>query len=264
VPGGEFLVMATDPDRRRSFDTATAVVEGAADGLADGIGEHGLDRSIPDLVRGNAPIAQRGIRSERLRATLDKADQKVSQAIDSSRTKARAIAESARRARRAPANVWTDLKDAGQAYVGGMAASLGAYAIAGFVGVIALILLTVGAVQGLNNLWGDPWGTFAVALLYGIIALAFVASAKNRAKAGKQRARLRMVQARLEMQRVADPVRQAFGSGAPTSTFGQLKDSTKLAPATASPTSTPQSNPPAPPLASDTSSSIETFPGREP
>lgn len=222
--------MATDPATRRGIDTATAVVEGAADGLADGIDEHDLDQSLPGLARQTAPIAQRGVRSERLRATLEKADEKVSHAIDSTRSKARAVAESARRARKAPANVLDDAKEATKAYVGGLTASFVSYLVAGVIGAIAFVVLTIGFVQGLNEVWGRPWGAFTVAVVYGILAFVFVSAAKGKAAAGKRHAKLKLAQARLEVRRVVEPVRDAFRRDpAAASTFGKLDDKTKLA-----------------------------------
>lgn len=251
--------MATDPPARRRIDTAAAVVEGAADGLADGIQEHGLDRSAPELARQAAPIAQRGARSERLRATLDKADEKVSRAIDATRTKARAVAGSARRARKAPAQVWDDLKDGGKAYAGGLAASAAAYAAAGLVAAIAIVLLTVGFVQGLNGAWGEPWGTFFVAAAYGAVAFGLVLAARGKAAKGRRTAKLRLAQARLELQRVADPVREAFRrEPAPTTAFGSLDDRTTVLVKPSGPT---------PPSALSTAISplsSEDLPGREP
>lgn len=247
--------MATDPAPRRGIDTATAVVEGAADGLADGIDEHHLDQSLPDLARQTAPIAQRGVRSERLRATLEKADEKVSHAIDSTRAKARAVAESARRARKAPANVIDDVKVATKAYLGGLTASIVSYAVAGVIGAIAFVVLTVGLVQGLNELWGKPWGALAVGVAYGIVALIFASVAKGKAAAGRRHAKLKITQARLEVQRVVEPVRDAFRrEPAPTSTFGQLDDKTKLAAGSAS------MQPLAAPSDPSTFPSDETFP----
>src|SRR5687767_15052408 len=117
----------------RGIEATSAVVEGAADGLADGIERERLQDSMPALVHDTTPVVARNLppRSERLRARLERADEKVSHAIASTRDKARAVAETARRARRAPPHLIDDVRDAAKAYVGGLTASIALYAVAG-------------------------------------------------------------------------------------------------------------------------------------
>lgn len=196
--------------RPRPVETASAAVEGAADGLADGIEREGLGDSLPRVAGQAAPIAQRGARSERLRARLDKADEKVSRAVEATRVRARAVAESARRARRAPPHVLAGVKDAAKAYAGGLAASAGFYAAAGAVALAAAIVLTVALIQGLNGLWGKPWGTFAVGAAYGLVAFGLLGAARGKAGRGRIEAKARLEDARQELRGVAEPVREAF------------------------------------------------------
>lgn len=195
------------------IDQATAAVEGAADGLADGIERHGLREHAGHLAQTAAPIAQRGSRSERLRATLERADEKVTRAVDKTRLKARALAESARRARHAPRHVQEHLQRAGKAYAGGLAAGLVRYAAAAFVGLIALVVFTVALVQGLNEAWGKPWGTFTVAGAYAIAALVLAVSGQGRAAAGKAQAKVHLADARQELRDVAEPLRTRWSDG---------------------------------------------------
>lgn len=192
------------------MERATAAVEGAGDGLADGIEREDLRGKAAHLAQTASPIAQRGVRSERLRARLEQVDDKVSSAIDATRTKARAVAESARRARHAPGQALERVQHAAKAYAGGLAASIGFYAAAGLVGAITLVLLTVGFVQGLTELWGRPWGALAVALAYGIVALALATAAKGRAARGRSEARRDLEVAKAEVRQVAEPIRDAF------------------------------------------------------
>src|SRR5688500_2729646 len=133
-----------------------AVIEGAADGLADG-----LEREdIQGEVHGAISQVERTLddhpspRSERLRARLERLDDKVETLIDKTKVRARAVAETARRAKNAPPKVADDLKVAARSWSRGFAQNVGFVAAAGFVGLVALVVLTVGMVQGLNDAWG--------------------------------------------------------------------------------------------------------------
>ena len=205
--------MATDAPRR-GLDTASAVVEGAADGLADGIEREHLGDSLPHLAGETASIAQRNSRSQRLRARLERADEKVDAFLDRTKGKARALAESARRVRRAPPQVANEARLAGKAWASGLAAGLALRVAAGVVLAVAFTVFTVGLVQALNGLWGAPWGTFAVAALYTFVGFAVLGAAKGKADAGRRAARVHLERARAEVRRVAQPLRDAFaGAG---------------------------------------------------
>jgi hypothetical protein len=205
--------MPADPASSDSLPTRTsAVVEGAADGLADGLEREAIGDDVhAAMQRSSQAVRSHGSpRSERLRARLEQVDSKVDDVIDKTRLRARAVAESARRARDAPPAIANDLKAAGRSWLGGLAASVGFSAAAGVVGAIALGVLTVGLVQGLNALVGAPLGTFIVAVAYGLVALALFSAGKARAKRGREEARGQLAAARHEIRRVAKPVRRAF------------------------------------------------------
>lgn len=221
--------MATDPSDPLHPSTSSeplaarsaTLVEGAADGLADGLERDRIAGEL-DAVHGAIGRTGQGIRparsprADRLRARLEQIDEKVDGVVDKTRIRARAVAESARRARDAPPAIAADLKCAAKAWTGGMAASLGLKAAAGVVAAVAFVVLTVGLVQGLNAWVGAPWGTFLVALGHGLVAMLLFASAKGRAKAGNAEARRQLLHARHEIRRVGRPVRNAFrGAEAP-------------------------------------------------
>ncbi|HUR25934.1 MAG TPA: hypothetical protein VM327_07990 [Candidatus Thermoplasmatota archaeon] len=211
--------MPSDPSPPDSFDSlptrSAAVVEGAADGLADGLERDAVAGEL-DAVHGALGRAGQGIRpsrsprADRLRARLERIDERVDDVVDKTRVRARAVAESARRARHAPATVSADLRGAAKSWASGLAISVGLQAAAGVVAAVAFVVLTVGFVQALNALVGAPWGTFLVALLYGILAFALFSGAKARAKRGREEARRRLLHAGHEIRRVARPVRNAF------------------------------------------------------
>jgi hypothetical protein len=78
---------------------------------------------------------------------------------------------------------------------------------------IALVVLTIALVVGLNALIGDPAGTFVVALLYVVIAgigIAVGRAMKTRAALEREE---RIANAREEVRHVVRPVRDAFGRG---------------------------------------------------
>lgn len=213
---------------------AAAVIEGTADGIADGLerdqvaGEldavHGV---IGRTGQGQRP--SRSPRADRLRARLEQIDEKVDGVVDKTRVRARAVAETARRARTAPAAISADLKHAAKAWTGGMAASIGLRVAAGVVGAVAFVVLTVGLVQGLNAILGAPWGTFVVALGYGLVAMVLASAAKGRAKRGRAEAREQLLAARHELRRVARPIRNAFrGNVEPAAPETPVVETTRL------------------------------------
>ena len=211
--------MATDPFAPPAASDplpvrAAAIVEGAADGIADGLERDQVADEL-DAVHGAIRTGQgarptRSPRADRLRARLEQIDERVDAVVDKTRLRARAVAESARRARGAPPTIAADLKRAAKAWTGGLAASLGLRAAAGVVAAVAFVVLTVGLVQGLNALVGAPWGTFLVALAYFLGAMILMGAARGRAKAGNAEAVRQLQHARHEVRRVARPVRNAF------------------------------------------------------
>jgi hypothetical protein len=213
---------------------SAALIEGAADGLADGLERDAVADEL-DSVHGaigrvgQGPRPSRSPRADRLRARLEQIDERVDEVVDKTRVRARAVAESARRARAAPAAISTELKGAAKAWAGGMAASIGLQVAAGIVGAVAFVVLTVGLVQALNAVVGAPWGTFLVALLYGFVAMALFSGAKARAKRGRTEARDRLLAARHEVRRVARPIRNAFrGEVDPPTPEAPVRETTRL------------------------------------
>jgi hypothetical protein len=127
--------------------------------------------------------------------------------------KAGAVAETGRRARVAPGIVANELSEWFAAWKRGLVMSIVGVLVMAVFATIALVVLTIALVVGLNELVGDPAGTFLVALLYlviGAIGFAVGRSMKNRAAQEREE---RMMNAREEVRHVARPVRDAFGRG---------------------------------------------------
>jgi hypothetical protein len=214
-----------------------AAVEGAADGLDEGIERH---EAGPALRRMSEQVGKAAVavtpdstdpktgssRRERLRAKMDRVDEKVTEVVDGTRVKARAVAETVRRGKDAPPKVAEDVKEAAKAYATGMVAGLGLYIAAGVLALAAAVVLTVACVQGLNRAWGAPWGTFTVAAVYAVLTAFCYFMAKGRAEAGREEAKGHLSEARDEIRHVTLPVRQAFGSRG-QQTFSQRRTSTE-------------------------------------
>lgn len=207
--------MAASPSQSHPSDAwskPSAAIEGAADGLADG-----LEREHPEIPFQEA-LHRAGVtfkaspspRSQRLRARLDRIETKVGDTVDKTRVRARAVAETARRAREAPPTLVEELTGALKSWTSGIVKGIGLKAAAGAVGIIALVVLTVGLVQGLNLWLGTPWGTFVVALGYIALALILFTSGKGKAAAGKKQAKVQLAAAKEEVRHVTRPVRHAF------------------------------------------------------
>jgi hypothetical protein len=189
-----------------------AVIEGAADGLADGLEREQPERGVQETLHraGQRFEASPSPRSQRLRARLDRVEDKVEEVVDKTRVRARAVAETARRAREAPPTLAEELTGALRSWTSGIAKSIGMAVAAGVVAVAALVVFTVGLVQGFNDVLGAPGGTFLVAVLYGIVALVLFGSGKGKAAEGRQEAKAQLIAAKEEVRHVTRPVRRAF------------------------------------------------------
>jgi hypothetical protein len=208
----------------------SAYLEGAADGLADG-----LEREEPEtplqqtLHRASETFASHpSPRSERLRAKLDQVEDKVSEAVDKTRVRARAVAETARRAREAPPTLAEELTGALRSWTSGLAKGLGLKVAGGVIAAIAFTVLTVGLVQWLNLRLGYPRGAFVVAVAYGLLAAIAFAAGKGKAAKGKMEAKAQLIAAREEIRHVTRPVRRAFRGDDDLAVRSGLKDTVEL------------------------------------
>lgn len=127
--------------------------------------------------------------------------------------RAEAVAETGRRARSAPGIIAHEFSEAFASWRRALVTSIAMMLTITIFSAIALIVLTIALVVGLNELIGDPAGTFVVALLYVVIGgIAWAVARSMRMKAALEREE-RMENVREEMRHVVRPVRDAFGRG---------------------------------------------------
>lgn len=132
---------------------------------------------------------------------------------EETKARAHAVAETSRRATRAPGRIRAELKAGIRAWWKGLVTAIALTAVMAVIGIVAFIVLTIALVVGLNELVGDPAGTFIVALLYVVLAgIALLVARSARTRAGEETAR-RIENSREEVRHVAAPVRNAFGRG---------------------------------------------------
>ncbi|HET6403718.1 MAG TPA: phage holin family protein [Candidatus Thermoplasmatota archaeon] len=189
--------------------TATGVRDGVTGKVSD------LGHAVSDKVHGAA---------DAVRHTAHDAKQGVHDAVESAKyaahrakaevkVRADAVAESGRRAKLAPGHIAQELSEAFAVWKRALVVSIAMTLALVVFATIALIVLTIALVVGLNALIGDPAGTFVVALLYLVIGgIAFAVSRNAKAKAAREREE-RMQNVREEVRHVVRPVRDAFGRG---------------------------------------------------
>lgn len=127
------------------------------------------------------------------------------------KVRAEAVAESGRRARTAPGHIAHELSEAFASWKRALVTTIAMMIGLAIFASVALVVLTIALVVGLNALLGDPAGTFVVALLYVVVAgIAYAVSRSVRMKAALEREE-RMENVREEVRHVVRPVRDAFG-----------------------------------------------------
>ena len=160
--------------------------------------------------------------TDTLREGAAHANQNVHEAVESAKyaayrakegvkVRAEAVAETGRRARSAPRHIVQEVGEAIASWRRALVTSIAMMLTLVIFGAIALVVLTIALVVGLNELIGDPAGTFVVALIYVIaagIAWAVARSAKTKAALEREE---RMENVREEVRHVVRPVRDAFG-----------------------------------------------------
>ena len=197
-------------DATRHATDAVRTATGNATGAVRDTAHHAKERVVhaKDRVKEGAHHAadnvREGVESARYAAHRIQEDVKV---------KAEAVAETGRRARVAPGRVGTELKAALSAWKRGLVTSIALMLGMAVFATITLIVLTIALVVGLNELVGDPAGTFLVALLYLIVAGVAYAVAKSSRQRAQRETERRVENAREEARNVARPVREAFGRG---------------------------------------------------
>ncbi|HUR68974.1 MAG TPA: phage holin family protein [Candidatus Thermoplasmatota archaeon] len=129
------------------------------------------------------------------------------------KVRADAVAETGRRARTAPGVIGAELSEWFAAWKRGLMTSILGMLLVAVFGTITLVVLTIALVVGLNEVVGDPQGTWLTALIYVIVAgICYAVARSAKARAAHEREE-RLANAREEVRHVVRPVRDAFGRG---------------------------------------------------
>lgn len=129
------------------------------------------------------------------------------------KVRAEAVAETGRRARHAPGHVAHELREAYHAWKRALMTTIAMFALLTVFSAIALVVLTIALVVGLNAWIGDPAGTFVVAGAYVLVAISAWAIARGaRAKAAHEREE-HVENIREEGRHVVRPMKDAFSRG---------------------------------------------------
>lgn len=182
-----------------------------------GVATAGAARSATDSVKQAAGTAADSVRqtasdaAQSVRDAADNVKQHVNHAREEVKVRAEAVAETGRRARVAPGRIRNEIGGAFTAWKRGLATALAMGLVMALFGTITLIVLTIALVVGLNELVGDPAGTWIVAGIYLLAcAIAYFVMRSRREAAGREVAQ-RMQNSRDEVRHVTAPVRSAFG-----------------------------------------------------
>lgn len=193
--------------------TATGAVRGTASDAAGSVRDtatHAKESVVhaKDRVKESAHHA-----ADSVRESVENARYAAHRVKEEVKVRGEAVAETGRRAKVAPGRISTELRAALNAWKKGLVTSIAMMGAMLVFGTITLIVLTIALVVGLNELLGDPAGTFVVALLYLAIAgIAFAVARSSRARAQRETER-RVENAKEEARNVVRPVREAFGRG---------------------------------------------------
>ena len=221
------------PDARiapPALDKALSGIEGAVEGLAEGLERHGFapaaHRAIDaaDRLAASTRLRRDTTRPSPVARRLHEATGHLDQAVrdvqetfqttvEDTKRKVAAVQETGRRAARAPAIVTRDVARAAGAYGRGLAAGVGLYAALGACGLFALVLLTMAGVTALTPVLGAAGALLVFGLLYVGAAGACLALARAAQRRAAAEARLHLEEARNDLRHVAEPVQEAFAAG---------------------------------------------------
>ena len=148
---------------------------------------------------------------EKVDETVERAKESYQHAKDDVKYKASAVKESGRRAKYAPRRIARELGKAFGAWKNALVTSIAMMAGIFVLGIVTLIVLTIAMVVGLNQILGDPkgtWLTFAIDLVVMIVMWAVM---RTRRMAARRETARRVENAKAELRHVGAPVRRAFG-----------------------------------------------------
>lgn len=165
-------------------------------------------RNASEAVHASAHDAASTVQSatEALRDRVDHLREEV-------KVRADAVGETAHRARHAPAKIGAHLRDAYRAWMRGLVTAIVMAAVMAIFSILTLIVLTIALVVGLNQLVGDPAGTWIVAGAYLAVTTSAYFVMRARRAAAAEETRRHMERSRDEVRHVAAPVRSAFSGG---------------------------------------------------
>ena len=174
-------------------------------------------RNATDSVKGSVGSAADSVRTaahdaaESVRETVDTVKDAAQHAKEEVKVRAEAVGETGRRARVAPGRIRGELAAAYRAWMRGLTTAITMGLVMATFAIVTLVVLTIALVVGLNELVGDPAGTWIVALLYAlVIGVAFFVMKSRREAAAREQAQ-HMRASRDEVRHVTAPVRSAFG-----------------------------------------------------
>ena len=191
-------------DLGRSLKNAGAATAGAARSATDSV-KHAAG-SAADSVKHTASNAAQGVRD-----AADNVRERVDHAREEVKVRADAVGETTRRARVAPGRIKAEIGEAFGSWKRGLVTALAMGVVMAVFGIVTLIVLTIALVVGLNELVGDPAGTWIVAGIYLLVCvIAYFVMRSRREAAARETAR-HMQNSRDEVRHVTAPVRSAFG-----------------------------------------------------
>lgn len=149
--------------------------------------------------------------AQTVRDTADGVKRRVEHAREEVKVRADAVAETGRRAKVAPRRIGSELSGAFNAWKRGLVTSIVMGLVMAVFAIVTLVVLTIALVVGLNELVGDPQGTWLVALLYVLVVAVAYFVMRSRREATQRETARRLENSREEVRNVTAPVRSAFG-----------------------------------------------------
>lgn len=158
----------------------------------------------------DATKAKAGEMAGSVRETVEGVKARVENVAEEVKVRAEAVGETARRAKVAPGHIATEIRGAYKSWIGALVTSLVMGLVMAALGIITLIVLTIALVVGLNELVGDPAGTWIVAGIYLVAVGIAYAVMRSRKAAATRVTEQHFANARAEIGHVTAPVRSAF------------------------------------------------------
>jgi len=158
-----------------------------------------------DAVKATAQDAKYNVQqtAENVRDSYQNAKEEV-------KVRAEAVGESAKRAKAAPRRIGYHLRKALDAWWTGFTTALAMMAAMLVLAIATLVVLTIALVVGLNQLLGDPAGTWVVVAIYVVAMLVAWATMRAMRTRSRHETRRRIEYSKQEVRHVTAPVRSAF------------------------------------------------------